>query len=145
SKASSAGLDIRQERRGDNVTYRLQKKSSTLRLCFAHTGGLAADWLARPNSPLFCGQFNQGRFAQTRPEAPTEATNECIPRTARAPRGEVSGNDDDDDVRGVHANGISEFRGIRFAPEFLQRIDRLQRAVLAARPDLPEDALFPVR
>src|SRR5262249_38811867 len=42
-------------------------------------------------------------------------------------------------------NGVSEFRGIRLAPEFLQRIDRLQRAVLAERPDLPEDALFPVR
>jgi len=147
SNASNAGLDIRQERRGDNVTYRLQKKSSNLRLCFAHPGGMGADWLARPNSPLFCGQFNQGRqSAQARPEGnPNEGTNECRPQTARVPRGEVPGNDDDDEPRGVPVDGVSEFRGIRLAPEFLQRIDRLQRAVLAARPDLPEEALFPVR
>jgi len=145
SKASSAGLDIRQERRGNNVAYRLQKKSSTLRLCFAHPGGPAADWLARPNSPMFCGQFNQGR-SQARPEgAPAESANECVPRGARAGRPLPSGNDDDDDPRGVHANGISEFRGIRLSPEFLQRIDRLQRAALAQRPDLPDEALFPVR
>jgi len=145
SKASSAGLDIRQERRGDNVTYRLQKKSSTLRLCFAHPGGAAADWLARPNSPMFCGQFNQGRQL-ARAEGAPAGTNECVPRSARvAGRAAASDNDDDDDPRGVHANGISEFRGIRLAPEFLERIDRLQRAALAARPDLPAEALFPVR
>src|SRR5215813_615450 len=139
SKASSAGLDIRQERRGNNLAYRLQKKSSTLRLCFAHPGGAAADWLARPNSPMFCGQFNQGR-PQARPEgAPAESANECVPRAARVGRPPSSGNDDDDDPRGVHANGISEFRGIRLAPEFLERIDRLQRAALAARPDLPAE------
>jgi len=145
SKASSAGLDIRQERRGNNLAYRLQKKSSTLRLCFAHPGGAAADWLARPNSPMFCGQFNQGR-PQARPEgASAESANECVPRAARVGRPPPSGNDDDDDPRGVHANGISEFRGIRLSPELLQRIDRLQRAALAQRPDLPDEALFPVR
>src|SRR5262249_60849925 len=80
SKASSAGLDIRQERRGNNLAYRLQKKSSTLRLCFAHPGGAAADWLARPNSPMFCGQFNQGR-PQAPPEgAPAGRTGERRPR-----------------------------------------------------------------
>src|SRR5262249_24663340 len=145
SKASSAGLDIRQERRGNNLAYRLQKKSSTLRLCFAHPGGAAADWLARPNSPMFCGQFNQGR-PQARPEgAPAESANECVPRAARIGRPPASGNDEDDEPRGVHVNGISEFRGIRLAPEFLQRIDRMQRAALAQRPDLPDEALFPVR
>ena len=145
SKASSAGLDIRQERRGNNLAYRLQKKSSTLRLCFGHPGGAASDWLARPNSPMFCGQFNQGR-PQARPEgASAESANECVPRAARVGRPPPSGNDDDDDPRGVHANGISEFRGIRLSPELLQRIDRLQRAALAQRPDLPDEALFPVR
>jgi hypothetical protein len=44
--------------------------------------------------------------------------------------------------QGVHADGVSEFRGIRLAPEFLRRMDRMQRELLERKPGIPDDALF---
>jgi len=141
SKAAGAGLDIRQEGSGEKARYRIQKKNSTLRLCFAHPGGAASDWIAVQNSGIFCGQFNQGRRPQQ--VQASETQNECVPRRVRT---RAAPGEDDDDPRnqGVHSDGVSEFRGIRLAPEFLRRIDTLQRAALAANPDLPQEALFPV-
>src|SRR3954447_3848735 len=113
SKASSAGLDIRQEGRGPNARVRLQKKSNTFRFCFAYPGGTPSDWIGPPQSAMFCGHFN--RRAQARSAETTQADGraECIPR-ARAARAASADNDDEQDYdsrsQGVHADGVSEFR-----------------------------------
>jgi len=147
SKASSAGLDIRQEGRGASARVRLQKKNSMFRFCFAYGGGTPSDWVGPPQSAMFCGHFN--RRAQTRsgdtPRA--DAGAECVPRP-RAIRTATSAADTDGEQdydtrsQGVHADGVSEFRGIRLAPEFLRRMDRLQRELLEQKPGTPEEALF---
>jgi hypothetical protein len=143
SKASSAGLDIRQEGRGPGARVRLQKKSNTFRFCFAYPGGTPSDWIGPPQSSMFCGHFN--RRAQARSAEATQADGraECIPRARGARAG---GADDDEDYdsrsQGVHADGVSEFRGIRLAPEFLRRIDRMQRDLIEQKPGIADEALF---
>lgn len=151
SKASTAGLDIRQEGRGENARYRVQKRSSIFRFCFASPGGTPSDWIGSPNSTMFCGHFNRRGAAATAADdaggAP-EGANECVPRgratRARTGAGEDGGERDyDSRSQGVNEGGVSEFRGIRLAPEFLRRMDRLQAAARAQ--GAPEDALFDTR
>jgi hypothetical protein len=152
SKASAAGLDIRQEGRGETARYRLQKRNNIFRFCFAYPGGTPSDWVGRPESAMFCGHFNRAmRAAQARGGADGQASeggSECVPRRAAARTSTASGEEGDDyDMRnqGVSEGGVSEFRGIRLAPEFLRKIDRIQRTALEAQPGIPEELLFPTR
>jgi hypothetical protein len=141
SRAANAGLEIRQEGRGAGARFRVHKKANNYRLCFASPSGVPSDWVARPNSAMFCGQFNRGGQA-------TAVSNSSEPRECvRGPRGARSAAEGDDDLatRGVHESGVSELSGIRLSPEFLSRIDRLQREMQGTRPDLPDEAFFPIR
>jgi hypothetical protein len=144
SKASSAGLDIRQEGRGPGARVRLQKKSNTFRFCFAYPGGTPSDWIGPPQSAMFCGHFN--RRAQARSAETTQADGraECIPRARAIRTAGADNNDEDYDSRsqGVHADGVSEFRGIRLAPEFLRRIDGMQRELIEQKPGIADETLF---
>jgi hypothetical protein len=144
SKASSAGLDIRQEGRGPGARVRLQKKSNTFRFCFAYPGGTPSDWVGPPQSAMFCGHFNRRAQARSAEFSQADGRAECIPR-ARGARTAGANNDDEDyDSRsqGVHADGVSEFRGIRLAPEFLRRIDRTQRELIEQKPGIADETLF---
>jgi hypothetical protein len=144
SKAASAGLDIRQD--GDR--YRVQKKSSMFRMCFAYPGGLPSDWLGRADSAMFCGHFNRRPTAGGGDRGGMEPAGECVARPAamRAKERESGEerNDYESGSQGVHEAGRAEFRGIRLAPEFLRRIDEFQRTELQTK-SIPEDALFNVR
>jgi hypothetical protein len=40
---------------------------------------------------------------------------------------------------------VSEFRGIRLAPEFLRRMDRLQQEIRERKPGTPEELMFKTR
>ena len=147
SKASAAGLDIRQEKAGDKSSYRLQKKASQFRFCFAYPGGPPSDWVGRPESAIFCGHFNRARAAVSRSlESGGDGRAECVPRArgARTAAGEDRDDDFDSRSQGLHEGGMSEFRGIRLAPPFLERMNNLQRAALAARPGISREQLFPV-
>jgi outer membrane lipoprotein SlyB len=144
SKASSAGLDIRQEGRGPNARVRLQKKSNTFRFCFAYPGGTPSDWVGPPQSAMFCGHFNRRAQARSAESTQADGRAECIPR-ARAIRAASADTDDEDyDSRsqGIHADGVSEFRGIRLAPEFLRRMDRMQRELIEQKPAIADETLF---
>jgi len=93
---------------------------------------------------MFCGHFN--RRAQARSAETTQADGraECIPRP-RAIRAVNADSDDEDyDSRsqGVHADGVSEFRGIRLAPEFLRRMDGMQRDLIEQKPGIADETLF---
>ena len=150
SKVSAAGLDIRQEGTGPDAKYRVQKKNNVFRFCFASPGGTPSDWIGLPNSSMFCGQFNrrlQARLAETQ----SDGAPECVPRRSgprptAVPEGADGARTSEDSYdsrsQGVHESGVSELRGIRLAPEFLKRIDRLQQAALEKNPALPDDALF---
>ena len=140
SRAANAGLEIRQEGRGTDARFRVHKKTNNYRFCFGNPGGVPSDWVARQNSAMFCGQFNRGGQATA---LSSSEPRECV----RGPRGARPAAEAGDDLatRGVHESGVSELSGIRLSPEFLNRIDRLQRAAQEARPDLPEDAYFQVR
>jgi hypothetical protein len=146
SKVSAAGLDIRQEGQGDKARYRVQKKSSVFRLCFANPSGTPADWIGQPDSSMFCGQFN--RRLQARVADQQESAPECIPRrVARmAPRddgAEAERDDFDSRSQGVNDGNMSQFRGIRLSPEFLKRIGHLQQELTEGR-NTPPELLFPV-
>jgi hypothetical protein len=146
SKVSAAGLDIRQEGQGDKARYRVQKKSSTFRLCFASPSGTPADWIGQPDSSMFCGQFN--RRLQTRVANQQENASECIPRrlarvTQRADAPEGEKDDFDSRSQGVTDGNVSQFRGIRLSPEWLKRIGRLQDELTEGR-NTPPEFLFPV-
>jgi hypothetical protein len=148
SRASSAGLDIRQIGRGENARYRVQKRSSIFRFCFAMPGGTASDWIGSPNSTIFCGHFNRRGSVLLASDdgAGPEGARECVPhgRGARTLGGDEGAERDyDSRSQGVNEGGVSEFRGIRLAPELLRRIDRLQAAAVAH--GAPEDALFDTR
>ena len=89
----------------------------------------------------------QARLADTQ----SEGALECVPRRRGTRPAGVAGSregerrpDDDYDSRaqGLHDSGVSEFRGIRLAPEFVKRIDRLQQEALDKNPGIPDDALF---
>jgi hypothetical protein len=140
SKASSAGLEIKGDASGGRSTFRIQKKTSNFRFCFAYPGGEPSNWLAQPNSVMFCGHFNRRGVARTVTSEP-ENQNECVPRLGRI-AGAQAGEDYDAGSRGVPEGGVSVFNGIRLAPEFLKRIDRIQQEALARNPHLPEEALF---
>ena len=149
SKASAAGLEIRRESKGKNEAIRLQKKNSLFRFCFAHPGGVPSDWIGRPNSAMFCGNFARRASAAMQRASDggaLEGRGECVPRQrvrrAAASRTESAGEGEDEGARdfdsssqGVQDGGVSEFRGIRLAPEFLRRIDRLQRERGASSAD----------
>jgi hypothetical protein len=144
SRAASAGLEIRQEGRGRDAKFRVHKKANNYRFCFAYPGGTPSDWVARSNSAMFCGHFNRG--SQATAVSNSSEPRECVPGPRRArPAAEGPEGDDDAGTRGIHEGGISELSGIRLSPEFLNRIDRLQRATREAHPDLPDDAFFRVR
>jgi hypothetical protein len=136
SKAATAGLDIRQE----GATYRMEKKSSLFRLCFATADGIPSDWIGRPDSSMFCGHFNQ-RLVAPPHGAGQGAAAECRshlggPRSsAPAAEGYAS--------QGVHTDGSAEFRGIHLSPEFLKRIDGFQHRHMQSGA-INDDALFPV-
>jgi hypothetical protein len=133
SKAASAGLDIRQE----GETYRMEKKASLFRLCFATADGIPSDWIGRPDSAMFCGHFNQRLFTPARRDGQSTAAAECRPHLA-GPRPAALG--EGYTSQGVHMDGSAEFRGIHLSPEFLKRIDDFQRRQGAVN----DDALFPV-
>jgi hypothetical protein len=40
---------------------------------------------------------------------------------------------------------VSEFRGIRLAPEFLKRMTRMQQDILEQRPSTPRELMFPIK
>jgi hypothetical protein len=150
SKVSAAGLDIRQEGSGAHARYRVQKKNSVFRFCFAYPGGTPSDWIGQPNSSMFCGHFNR-RLQARLADAQSEGATECVPRrrgarpapVARSQDGARAADDDyDSRSQGVHESGVSEFRGIRLASEFVKRIDRLQQEALERNPGIPDDALF---
>jgi hypothetical protein len=144
SKASSAGLDIRQEGRGPGARVRLQKKNSMFRFCFAYPGGVPPDWVGPPQSAMFCGHFNQRAQGRTQDAPAADGRSECIPRP-RATRAAANADDEEEFEgrnQGVHTDGVSEFRGIRLAPEFLKRMDRMQHELVEQRPGISEDALF---
>src|SRR5581483_1363045 len=147
SKASSAGLDIKQEGSGEALRYRLQKKNSIFRFCFSNPDGTPSDWIGRPDSTVFCGHFNRRSAAAKRGSdspAPAAETAECIPRPAalrRAASGDRSSEDYDSGSQGVHEGGSAEFRGIHLAPSFLHRIDRFQQDMQALK-SIPQEALF---
>ena len=130
SKVSSAGLDLRQEGRGANATYRVQKRTNQFRFCFAHPGGLAPDWIGRPESRIFCGRFHSASL-----KGPTRTVEgpECV-QTARGARAEPGRNFDTSN-QGVHADGMSEFSGFHLASKFLDRMDRLQSQYPRDRAD----------
>src|SRR5207237_8612907 len=128
SMAWAAGVALREDGSGQ---YRLQKRSNILRFCFAYPGGPPPDWLGPTESAMFCGHFNRRSTARARGEGVSDSGSECVPRrralgleqpTESGPSlaSYESGN------QGVHSDGAAEFRGIRLAREFLQRIDRLQ-------------------
>jgi hypothetical protein len=148
SKVSAAGLDIRQEGRGENARYRVQKRNSVFRFCFAHPTGMPADWIGQPTSSMFCGQFNRRLQARVT-ESQSDGGGECTPRRLipRAPKTEdgAEGERENMDSRsqGLPDGGVSEFRGIRLAPQFLNRIDLFQREMTANRPNTPPELLFP--
>jgi hypothetical protein len=136
SKISSAGLDLRQV----GSQYRVQKRTSQFRLCFANPGGAPPDWIGRPDSRIFCGQFHKA--ASKGPVRAVEGP-ECV-QTARGTQrktnaSELRTRDFDTANQGVHANGMSEFSGFRLAPKFLDRIDRLQAQFPRDRSD---DSVF---
>ena len=146
SKVSAAGLDIRQEGRGDSARYRVQKKNSVFRLCFANPSGTAADWIGQPNSSMFCGQFN--RRLQVRVADQQENTPECVPRrltrvTPREPGVDDERDDFDSRSQGINEGNVSQFRGIRLAPEFIKRIDRMQRGMIELRANTLPESIFP--
>jgi len=146
SKVSAAGLDIRQEGRGDSARYRVQKKNSVFRLCFANPSGTPPDWIGQPNSSMFCGQFN--RRLQVRVADQQENTPECVPRrltrmTPREPGADDERDDFDSRSQGINDGNVSQFRGIRLAPEFIKRIDRMQREMIELRPNTLPESLFP--
>jgi hypothetical protein len=144
SKASASGLDIQEDKAGKKGTFRLQKRNSQFRFCFAYPGGMPSDWVGRPDSAMFCGHFaRRAREAAGR----SGGGGECIARP-RAMRSAAARQGDDDDYdsrsQGLHDGGVSEFRGIRLSPEFLRRMDRMQREFVAERPGTPREALFDV-
>jgi hypothetical protein len=144
SKAASAGLDIREEGSGENTSYRLQKRNSIFRFCFAYPGGSPSDWIGRPDSAMFCGNFNrrlQARGQVRSPTSPADGVPDCVPRP-RGPRAEPANAEEfGSRSQGIHTDGSAEFRGIRLSPEFLQRIDAFQSEQMENR-SIPEDALF---
>jgi hypothetical protein len=135
SKAATAGLDIRQE----GATYRMEKKASLFRLCFATADGIPSDWIGRPDSSMFCGHFNQRLFTPSGGGGQGAAA-ECRAHTAGprssapAAEGYMS--------QGVHTDGSAEFRGIHLSPAFLTRIGEFQRRMQSGTVN--DDALFPV-
>ncbi len=136
SKAATAGLDIRQE----GATYRMEKKSSLFRLCFATADGIPSDWIGRANSSMFCGHFDQRLF--TPPHGGGQGTaGQCRPHLAgprsSAPAAEGYAS------QGVHTDGSAEFRGIHLSPAFLKRIDEFQGERMQSGA-VNDDALFPV-
>jgi hypothetical protein len=148
SKASGAGLDIRRVGNGPNASYRVQKKTSQFRFCFAHRGGLPPDWIANPTSGIYCGAFagrdNRAQAATSAYEGP-----ECVPSAkqgksqVRVPRDDGDADIEESDQQGIHNEGISEFRGIRLAPELLRRINQVQDAHV--NQGTPDDQIFDTR
>ena len=86
SKASSAGLDIRQEGRGAGARVRLQKKSNMFRFCFANPGGTPADWVGPPQSGHVLRKLQSRAQGRTSESPQADARAECVPRP-RAARG----------------------------------------------------------
>jgi hypothetical protein len=146
SKASTAGLDIRQQGSGADASYRVQKKNNVFRFCFAKPEP-GADWIGQPSSAMYCGNFNR-RGAVAGRDAQAE-TPDCVPgRTPAARRAPAAGaadaeprDDFDSTSQGLHADGASEIRGIRLSPEFLARVDRLQKARQEIK-EVPGESLF---
>ncbi|HTS41128.1 MAG TPA: hypothetical protein VMH84_11385 [Xanthobacteraceae bacterium] len=109
SKASAAGLDIHSE--GD--AYRLQKRTSHYRFCFAITGDQRPTWLGNLTPDAYCGSAatarSNRRTTQPRPNVPV--ANHC-PQVVGA--------------QGSGEAGSSQFFGIILSPVFLDRIRRTQ-------------------
>jgi hypothetical protein len=127
SKASTAGLDIRDER----GQYRLQRRSSHYRFCFAVSGDLKPSWLGI-SPDAYCGNDALRRAsAAARTDANATARNKGIKRPDHCPP--VSG------AQGSGDGGTSQFHGIKLSPEFLDRIRRLQDDARRSGHLSPED------
>ncbi len=131
SKASSAGLDIRDDR----GQYRLQRRSSHYRFCFAVSGDLRPTWLGI-SPDAYCGNDALRRPSTTaRSDANAAAKTKGIKRADHCPP--VSG------AQGSGDGGTSQFHGIRLSPEFMDRIKRVQDDARNAGHLSPEDE-FPI-
>ena len=117
SKASAAGLDIRPERDG----YRLQKRSSHYRFCFARSGSEKPSWLGALEDDAYCGHI----------------------ATRRPPRGEAPRCGAAGGRSGAGEGGSSQFHGIILSDVFLDRIRQVQQAAYAAGNRSHED-FFPI-
>jgi len=130
SKASAAGLDIRSER-GE---YRLARRSSHFRFCFAVTGDQNPSWLdITPDG--YCGNESLRRpSAQARQTAQQMAAAQGRKLGDHCPP--IPG------AQGSGDGGTSQFHGIKLAPAFLDRMRRLESDARASDDFSGEDA-FP--
>ncbi len=128
SKASAAGLDIRQ----DNGAVRMSRRSSHYRFCFAVNADERPTWLGVPPD-AYCGN-----------EALRRPTVEAIKQsqrkgTYRAPHcPPVAG------AQGSGDAGTGQFHGILLSRAFLNRIARLQHEA-RINNRLPSEDEFPIR
>ena len=131
SKASAAGLDIR----SDGGAYRLQKKSSHYRFCFAANAVQRPIWLdTTPDA--FCGNA-----ALRKPTAQAKASK----TKAKTPSGNFADHCPQiPEAQGSGDGGTSQFHGVRLSQVFLDRINRLH-AEIYARGNVSEDEFFPTR
>ncbi len=130
SKVSAAGLDIR----SDGQNYRLQRRTSRYRFCFALRGRNKPVWLGAPEDEIYCGHFRPSQTTGARPASGQRSTTAaaadaglCGPASRR---------------QGLPEEGTSSFQGVKLSDAVLQRIARLQEGAAAAGAS--EDELFPV-
>jgi hypothetical protein len=119
SKASAAGLDIRSE----GNSYRLQKRSSHFRFCFARSGIEKPAWLGALEDDAYCGHV----AARRPPRSPNGQAPHCETAGGRS---------------GVGEGGSSQFHGIKLSDLFMDRIRHVQQAAHAAGNRSHED-FFP--
>lgn len=127
SKASAAGLDIS----SDNGVYRMQRRSSHYRFCFAVNGDQRPAWLdITPDA--YCGNA-----AVRLPSAKA--------RAQAVARGGTRGDHCPPipDAQGSGDGGTSQFHGILLSQTFLNRIKQLQDAEYAKHNTAYED-YFPI-
>jgi hypothetical protein len=157
SKASAAGLDVREVRQpgqsGPAPAWRprvlhLQKRASLARFCFAQVGATRPTWLGDLEDSAYCGKIG-GRSGQTAQQSSGPAPDlapQQEPGQDRTPRKRGTrptcadaGNDER-----AGEGGSAQFRGIRLSEPFIRRMEEIQRTFGANYPPGDEN-VFDIR
>ncbi len=102
--ASEAGLEVKSDK--NKRTFRLEKKTSEMRTCFAYHGGGFPDWFgSNVNKSIFCGNFERPKETGGKQDGA-----KCAPKGAEGEAG----------------HGQSELSGIELSDLLLDRIKKVQ-------------------